>query len=98
VSVFHGNFFLFSSCEENKSLCQIATQAIKNFKKIKPQTIPGPSINLAWVYFPSLKVSLMVVPSRTLLFYSLPKVVCANFATTTLNTQKKAWCSLLANV
>ena len=57
--------------------------------KIKPQTIPGPSINLAWVYFPSLMVSLMVVPSRTLLFYSLPKVVCANFATTTLNTQKK---------
>jgi len=30
----------------------------------------------------------MVVPSRTLLFYPLLKVVCANFATTTLNTQK----------
>ena len=70
----------------------------KKLQKIKPQTIPGPSINLAWVYFPSLMVSLMVVPSRTLLFYSLPKVVCANFATTTLNTQKKACCSLLANV
>jgi hypothetical protein len=65
VSVFHGNAFLFSRRKENKSLCQIAAQAIKNFKKIKPQTVPGPSINLAWVYFPSLKVPLMVVPSRT---------------------------------
>lgn len=49
--MFFSVLFSISCCKEKASLCQIAAQAIKNFKKIKPQIIPGPSINLAWVRF-----------------------------------------------
>ena len=52
----------------NKIQCASAKSLFLN-----PHSNPSPSINLAWVYFPSLMVSLMVVPSRTLIFIHYPK-------------------------
>lgn len=55
--------FVGLRCKEKESLCQIEAQAKnKNFKKIQISQInPNPSIIFAWVYFPSLSVSLKAI-------------------------------------